>query len=268
MSDSRFSGRVVLVTGGGSGIGRVMAMRFAAEGAAVVVVDIAGEKAEEVVREIVGAGGKAIAVRADVSVAADVAAMRAAAEAAFEHLDVLVNNAAIDGGDDLLVIDEATWDRDLTVCLKSVFLCSKELLPGMIERRRGVIVNIASVNGLAYFANEGYSAAKAGMISLTRSIAVRYGRHGIRCVAIAPGTIRTPIWQHKVDKEPEVFERLTRWYPLRRVGEPEDVASAALFLASDEASWITGSVVQVDGGLLAGNAQMARELVADFAEED
>jgi meso-butanediol dehydrogenase/(S,S)-butanediol dehydrogenase/diacetyl reductase len=265
MSDTRFSGRAVLVTGGGSGIGRVMAMRFAAEGAAVVVVDIVGEKAEEVVRE---AGGKAIAFRADVSVAADVAAMRAAAEASFEHLDVLVNNAAIDGGDDVLVIDEATWDRDLTVCLKSVFLCSKELLPGMIERRRGVIVNIASVNGLAYFANEAYSAAKAGMISLTRSIAVRYGRHGIRCVAIAPGTIRTPIWQHKIDKEPQVLERLTRWYPLRRVGEPEDVASTALFLASDEASWITGTVVTVDGGLLAGNAQMARELVADFGEED
>jgi NAD(P)-dependent dehydrogenase (short-subunit alcohol dehydrogenase family) len=160
------------------------------------------------------------------------------------------------------------WDRDLAVCLKSVFLCSKELLPGMIERKGGVIVNIASVNGLAYFANEGYSAAKAGMISLTRSIAVRYGRHGIRCVAIAPGTIRTPIWQEKLDKEPEVFERLTRWYPLRRVGEPEDVAGTAVFLASDDASWITGTVVTVDGGLLAGNELMARELLADFGELD
>jgi NAD(P)-dependent dehydrogenase (short-subunit alcohol dehydrogenase family) len=268
MSERRFSGRAVLVTGGGSGIGRVMAMRFAAEGAAVVVADIVAEKAEEVMREIVEAGGKAIAVRADVSVAADVAAMRAAAEAAFEHLDVLVNNAAIEGGDDVLRIDEATWDRDLAVCLKSVFLCSKEVLPGMIARRSGVIVNIASVNGLAYFANESYSAAKAGVISLTRSIAVRYGHEGIRCVAIAPGTVRTPIWQEREQKASDVFERLTKWYPLGRVGEPEDVASTALFLASDEASWITGTVVRVDGGLLAGNAQMARELVADFDEED
>src|SRR5262249_29237917 len=154
-----------------------------------------------------------------------------AAEEAFGPVEILVNNAAIDGGDDLLAIDEATWDRDLAVCLKSAFLCSKELLPGMIERRRGVIVNIASVNGLAYFANEAYSAAKAGMLSLTRSIAVRYGRHGIRCVAIAPGTIRTPIWQERLDKVPEVFDRLTRWYPLGRVGEPEDIASTALFLA-------------------------------------
>jgi NAD(P)-dependent dehydrogenase (short-subunit alcohol dehydrogenase family) len=268
MTAMRFSDRTVLVTGGGSGIGRVMANRFAAEGAAVVVADIVAAKSEEVADEISAAGGRAIATRADVSVPADVAAMREAAEDAFGRIDVLVNNAAIEGGDDILVIDEATWDRDLAVCLKSVFLCSKEVLPGMIARHSGVIVNIASVNGLAYFANEGYSAAKAGVISLTRSIAVRYGREGIRCVAIAPGTIRTPIWQERQEKEPDVFRRLTKWYPLRRVGEPGDVASAALFLASDEASWITGTVVRVDGGLLAGNERMARELVADFDEED
>jgi meso-butanediol dehydrogenase/(S,S)-butanediol dehydrogenase/diacetyl reductase len=268
MSAMRFSDRTVLITGGGSGIGRVMANRFAAEGGAVVVADIVAAKAEEVADEISAAGGRAIGTRADVSVPADVAAMRGTAEDAFGRIDILVNNAAIEGGDDILVIDEATWDRDLAVCLKSVFLCSKEVLPGMIARRSGVIVNIASVNGLAYFANEGYSAAKAGVISLTRSIAVRYGREGIRCVAIAPGTIRTPIWQQRQEKEPDVFRRLTKWYPLRRVGEPADVASAALFLASDDASWITGTVVRVDGGLLAGNERMARELVADFDEED
>src|SRR5207248_763744 len=128
----------------------------------------------------------------------------------------LVNNAAIAGGDDILEIDETTWDRDLAVCLKSVFLCSKQMLPGMIARRRGVIVNIASVNALAYFANESYSAAKAGMVSLTRSIAARYGRDGIRCVAIAPGTIRTPVWRERAAEDPDVFERLAKWYPLGR----------------------------------------------------
>jgi meso-butanediol dehydrogenase/(S,S)-butanediol dehydrogenase/diacetyl reductase len=268
VTSERLAGRTAVVTGGASGIGRVIASRFAAEGAAVVVADIDIEKAEEAEQDIVRAGGKALAARADVSIAADVAAMRLAAEEAFEHVDILVNNAAIEGGDDLLAIDESTWDRDLAVCLKSVFLCSKEMLPEMIERRHGVIVNIASVNGLAYFANEGYSAAKAGVISLTKSVAVRYGHQGIRCVAIAPGTIRTPIWQQRLDKEPAVFERLTKWYPLRRIGEPEDVASTALFLASDEASWITGTVVTVDGGLLAGNERMARELVAAFDEEE
>jgi len=258
----------VIVTGGGSGIGRVMARGFAAEDAAVVVVDIDPGKAAEVAGEIAQAGGRAVAVHADVSIAADVAAMCSAAADAFRHVDVLVNNAAIEGGDDILRMDETTWERDLAVCLKSVFLCSKEVLPGMIARRRGVIVNIASVNALAYFANEGYSAAKAGMISLTRSIAVRYGNEGIRCVAIAPGSIRTPAWRDREEKDAEVFERLAKWYPLGRVGDPEDVASAALFLASDEASWITGSVLRVDGGLLAGNARMARELVAADDESD
>ncbi len=256
------------MTGGGSGIGRVMAKRFADEGAAVVVADIVAEKADEVAREITEAAGEAIGTPVDVSVPAEVAAMHAAAEDAFGRVDVLVNNAAIEGGDDILLIDEATWDRDLAVCLKSVFLCSKQVLPGMIERRSGVIVNIASVNGLAYFANEGYSAAKAGVISLTRSIAVRYGRHGIRCVAIAPGTIRTPIWRQRQEKEPPIFERLAKWYPIGRVGEAEDVAGTALFLASDDASWITGTVVRVDGGLLAGNERMARELLAEFDEDE
>ena len=256
---TRFDGASVLVTGGGSGIGRAISRRFAADGASVLVADIAGERAEEVAREIGGA-----AVQADVTVAADVARM----VAAVDRVDVLVNNAGGGMADDVLEIDEEEWDKDVALNVKSAFLCSKAVLPGMIERGGGVIVNIASVNGLAFFANEPYSAAKAGLISLTYSMATRYGRHGIRAVAVAPGTIRTPIWQERVDKEPEIFERLVRWYPLRRVGEPEDVAAAAAFLASDDAAWITGTVLRVDGGLLAGNERMARELVADFSEEE
>jgi len=263
----RLAGRTAIVTGGGSGIGRVIARRFAEEGAAVVVADWVAEKAQEVAAEIEASGGQALATHTDVSRPGDVAAMRAAAVSAFGAVEVLVNNAAIDGGDDVLQIDEETWDRDLAIVLKSAFLCAKEVLPGMVARGRGVIVNIASVNGIAYFANEAYSAAKAGMINLTQSIAVRYGARGVRCVAIAPGTIRTPIWQERVDREPQIFERLKEWYPLGRVGEPEDIANAALFLASDEASWITGTVLRVDGGLLAGSARMARELVGDFGEE-
>jgi len=256
---TRFDGASVLVTGGGSGIGRAICRRFASDGASVLVADIVGERGEEVAELIGGA-----AVQGDVTVAADVARM----VAAVGRVDVLVNNAGGGMADDVLEIDEEAWDQDIALNLKSAFLCSRAVLPGMIERGGGVIVNIASVNGLAFFANEPYSAAKAGLISLTRSMATRYGRQGIRAVAIAPATIRTPLWQERVDKEPAIFERLMRWYPLRRVGEPEDVAAAAAFLASDDASWITGEVLRVDGGLLAGNAQMARELVANFSPED
>jgi meso-butanediol dehydrogenase/(S,S)-butanediol dehydrogenase/diacetyl reductase len=255
---TRFDNLSVLVTGGGSGIGRAICRRFASEGASVLVADIVGESAEEVA-DLVGG----VAVQGDVTVAADVARIVAAGN----RIDVLVNNAGGGMADDILEIDEEAWEQDIALNLKSAFLCSKAVLPGMIERGGGVIVNIASVNGLAFFANEPYSAAKAGLISLTRSVATRYGRHGIRAVAIAPGTIRTPLWQERIDKEPAIFERLMRWYPLRRVGEPEDVAAAATFLASDDASWITGEVLRVDGGLLAGNERMARELVADFSDD-
>jgi meso-butanediol dehydrogenase/(S,S)-butanediol dehydrogenase/diacetyl reductase len=264
---SRFAGKVVIITGSGSGIGRVMAQRFAAEGANVAVVDWHADRADETAREVSQAGGKAAAIRADVSAGAEVDSMVAEVVSRLGPVDVLINNAAIADGDDVLQIDEPTWERDVDVVLKSVFLCSKAVLPSMIERHAGVIVNITSVNGLSALGNEAYSAAKAGVINLTQGIAVRYGHHGIRCNAIAPGTIRTPIWQERVDRDPVVFQRLVKWYPLGRVGEPEDIANAAMFLASDDASWITGTVLTVDGGLLAGNYRMTRELLTEAKDE-
>ena len=264
---SRFQDKVVIITGAGSGIGRVMAHRFAGEGARVAVVDWHQDRAEAVAGEIGKDGGKCSAIRCDVSTGSEVASMVAEVESKLGAVDVLVNNAAIADGDDVLEIDEPTWEKDVSVVLKSVFLCSKAVLPSMISRSRGVIVNITSVNGMSALGNEAYSAAKAGVINLTQGIAVRYGHHGIRCNAIAPGTIRTPIWQERVDRDPVVFQRLVKWYPLGRVGEPEDVASAAMFLASDEASWITGTVLRVDGGLLAGSHRMTRELLTEAAGE-
>ena len=259
----RYAGRTIIVTGGGSGIGRVIAGRFAAEGGAVVVADIVENRAEATAAEVAAAGGQAVAITADATLASEVEAMVRTAEETLGGVDVLVNNAYSCQGDDVLSMDEDTWDADVTGVLKSAFLCSKRALPGMIERGRGVIVNIASVNALTYVGNEAYSAGKAGMINLTQSIAVRYGRHGIRAVAIAPGSIATPAWQERVGKDPDIFGRLVKWYPLGRVGTPEDVAAAALFLASDDASWITGTVLRVDGGLLAGNDIMTRELLAE-----
>jgi meso-butanediol dehydrogenase / (S,S)-butanediol dehydrogenase / diacetyl reductase len=264
----RFEDRVVIVTGSGSGIGRVMANRFAAEGASVVVVDWKGDLADAAADEIRGLGGKVLPITGDVSARKDVERIAATARDSFGRIDVLVNNAAIADGDDILMIDEPTWNRDVDVVLKGAFLCIKAVLPGMIERRGGVIVNIVSVNAFSALGNEAYSAAKAGLVNLTKGVAVRYGRFGIRCTAIAPGTIRTPIWQERVDRDPEVFRRLVKWYPLGRLGEPEDIANAALFLASDDASWITGSVLTVDGGLMAGNYPMTRELLAQAAGED
>jgi NAD(P)-dependent dehydrogenase (short-subunit alcohol dehydrogenase family) len=264
----RFEDRVVAITGGGSGIGRVMAERFAAEGARVVVADVVGERAAEAASAIEAGGGRAAGVQADVTVAADVDRMVGAAEERFGPVDVLVNNAYSCEGDNVALMEEQTWERDLRGVVTSAFLCSQRVLRSMINRRTGVIVNIASVNGLAYVGNEAYSAGKAAMINLTQSIAVRYGHYGVRCVAIAPGSIATTAWQERVEREPDVFERLVKWYPLRRVGTPDDVASAALFLASDEASWITGTVLRVDGGLLAGNEIFTNELLVESRDQE
>jgi len=264
----RFHDRVVIVTGAGSGIGRVIAQRFAGEGAKVAVVDWLPDRADAVTAEIASAGGTALSVHADVSSRPDVDAMVESVASELGPVDVLVNNAAIAEGDAVLQMDEATWDRDVAVVLRSVFLCCKAVLPSMIERHRGAIVNISSVNAMTALGNEAYSAAKAGMHNLTQGVAVRYGAHGIRCNAIAPGTIRTPIWQSRIDRDPVVFQRLIKWYPLGRVGEPEDIANAAMFLASDDASWITGAVLPVDGGLLAGNYLMTRELLAEAGNEE
>ena len=248
MSGPLLDGRVVLVTGGGSGIGRAIAGRCAAEGAAVVIGDRDSAGAGESRRQIEAAGGRALAIEMDVTRAVDTQRVCDATVQAFGSLDVLVNNAAVGGGDDILATDEDEWDRVVAIVLKSVFLCSRAALPRMLEQGRGAIVNIASVNGLTGLGEEAYSAAKAGVINLTQNLAVRYGSRGVRTNVICPGTVRTPIWGARVARQPDVFDRLGEWYPVGRVGEPSDIASAAVFLASDEAAFATGAHFFVDGG--------------------
>lgn len=257
----RLQDRVAIVTGAGSGIGQAIATLFAREGAKVVVADRATARAEETVQQIEAAGGQGLAVTVDVTDQAAVNQMAALATERFGGVNLLVNNAAISQGDDILTFDEATWDLNLAVVLKSVYLCSKAVLPSMLEQKRGAIVNISSVNGLTGLGEEAYSAAKAGVINLTRNMALKYGQHNVRVNVICPGTIRTPIWQARAAQDPNIFDRLARWYPMGRVGLPEDIAKAALFLASDDAAWITGTTLNVDGGLMAGSYGMTRSLV-------
>lgn len=257
----RFENQVAVITGGGGGLGRALAHRFAREGARVVVADIDVEAARQTVGEVSEAGGQAIATHTDITFKPDVRAMLEAALTAFGNVDILVNNAKISSDESLHRLDEAGWAMNVDVILKGAFLCTQAVLPGMMERGAGVIVNIGSVNAFGYYGNEAYSAAKAGLVSLTKSVAVRHGRDGVRCNMVAPGSMYSPVWARREQRNPGVMERVTRWYPLGRVGTPEDVSNAVLFLTSDEASWITGAVLPVDGGLMAGNLLMAEEIM-------
>jgi NAD(P)-dependent dehydrogenase (short-subunit alcohol dehydrogenase family) len=241
----RFEGRVALVTAGAQGIGAAIARRIAAEGGSVIVTDLQDDKVAEVAAEI---GDRALPVRVDVTSRADIDAAVAAGVERFGRLDVLVNNA---GGCIINSLPEQTtvedWHRQLDLTLVGAAQCIQAALPHLIETR-GNVVTISSVNGLAAFGNVEYAAAKAGQVAMTQNFAARYGTSGVRFNVVAPGTVRTPNW----DSQPGTLERFAKMYPLGRVGEPEDIAAAVAFLASDDAAWITGHTLPVEGGVLTG----------------
>jgi meso-butanediol dehydrogenase/(S,S)-butanediol dehydrogenase/diacetyl reductase len=259
----RFSGRTVVVTGSGSGIGAETARRFAAEGANAVIADINMDAATRVAASIKGS----LALEVDVTSRDALHSMVGVVTERFGGIDILVNNAMSCSEAPFLKLTPDEVKRDFEVTVMGPFFASQEVIPGMIERGKGVILNMSSVNGISYFGNEAYSAAKAGLQSLTKSIAVLFGADGIRCNAVAPGSVATEYWEHRKQEDPLVLEKAARWYPLGRIGTPTDIADALLFLASDAASWITGIVLPVEGGVLSGNLAMAREIVPAQREE-
>jgi len=248
----RLQGKVALITGGGSGMGRASCRLFAREGARVAVVDRLAEAGEDTVALIEDEGGDAVFVEADVSAATDVERMVAATVDRYGRLDVLFNNAGVEGPSvDLLDYGEDDWARVIAVNLTAVYRAMRAAIPHMISQGGGVILSTASVAGLVGLArSSAYSAAKAGVIGLTRTVALEYGPHNIRVNCICPGFIATPMLDRVLGDRPEsVLHRLA---PLRRVGTADDIAAAALYLASDEASYVTGVPFMVDGGYSAG----------------
>jgi NAD(P)-dependent dehydrogenase (short-subunit alcohol dehydrogenase family) len=259
----RLSGKVAIVTGAGSGLGRASALRFASEGAAVLCADIDAASAAQVAAEIMTNKGTARSLRVDVTRSADTEQMAAFAVQELGRIDVLFANAGIAGVGSITSTTEQTWERVLAVNLTGVWLTNKAVVPVMESQGSGSIINQASVSGLVGFSGIlPYAAAKAGVIGLTRQAAVEYGSKNIRFNAICPGTVVTPLVTRTYEERggiamgagqtvEEALQANAKRYPLQRLGTVEDVASMALYLASDEAQWVTGAVFTVDGGYTA-----------------
>ncbi len=238
---------MALVTGAAQGIGKAVALLLAQNGADIVVSDINLEKAEETAKEVQTLGRKALAIKVDVAKLDDVEKMVGAIWARFGQVDILVNNAGIARDKLILRMTEEDWDAVLNINLKGTFNCTKAVVRHMSKQRSGKIVNIASVVGEMGNAGQGnYAASKAGVIGFTKTIAREFAQRGINVNAIAPGYIETPMTDALPDKAKEELKRLI---PMDRLGKPEDVAEAVLFLVSEASSYITGQVLNVNGGI-------------------
>jgi Dehydrogenases with different specificities (related to short-chain alcohol dehydrogenases) len=250
----RLANKVALITGAGSGIGRQSALLFAQEGAKVVVVDVNGPSGEETVEQIRAGGGDAHFVHADVSRAVDVKRMIEIAERTYGRLDVLFNNAGIFHPEDgsILETEEAIWDRVMEVNLKGVFLGCKFGIPALLRAGGGSIINTASFVALmgAAVPQIAYTASKGGVLSMTREIAVEFARQNIRANAICPGPVETPLLAELL-ADPARRERRLVHIPMGRFARADEIARAALFLASDESSYVNGATFVVDGGITA-----------------
>lgn len=248
----RLEGKVALVTGAGSGIGRATALAFGREGARVLVSDVNAQGGEETVRMIQEGGGEALFAKADVRKAAEVEAMVARAVEAWGRLDCAFNNAGIaEARASVVDLEEEDWQRTMEIDLKGVWLCMKYEIPHMLRQGGGAIVNTASVVGLvAAKYQPAYVAAKHGVIGLTRAAALEYAEQGVRINAVCPGAVRTPALEWYIGGDPRVEGLLVSQHPIGRLGQPEEIAQAVVFLCSDAASFITGHALVVDGGMV------------------
>ena len=247
----RFEGKVALVTGAGSGIGRATAIAFAGENAKVVVADIAVADGEQTVRLIKESGGEAVFVKTDVSRESEVESLIKTTMDTYGRLDCAHNNAGINGDlDSVTTCTEENWDRVMNINVKGVWLCLKYEIPRMKKQGGGAIVNTSSTSGLVGAPGApAYTASKHGVAGLTRTAALECAKTGIRVNAVCPGTCRTPFMQRLIDAGLEDY--ITGLVPVGRLGEPEETANTVLWLCSDEASFITGAMITVDGGLTA-----------------
>ncbi len=258
MRSHRFSDKVAIVTGGGSGFGKAFCQALAAEGASVVCVDIRKERAEETANIIADSGGRAMAVETDVSSSKDVEMMVSEAIRKFRHIDILINNAGVTYRFDLLDTTEEQWDHVLDVDLKGLFLVTKAVVPHMIKQQYGKIVNISSICGVTGVISTAYTAAKAGVIGLTRKLCQEFLSHNIYVNCIAPGFIATPLNEafRKTAMGKAIDAKIPGGY-----GKIENIVPPVLFLCSSEADYISGQCIAVDGGLTA-----THDLISEFRQ--
>jgi NAD(P)-dependent dehydrogenase (short-subunit alcohol dehydrogenase family) len=258
MAYEELVGRRIIITGGGRGIGKELAVQAAAAKMRVAIVEVIAEDLAATEKELKVMGADVKGYLCDLTAESEIINTFAEIEKDFGGVDVLVNNAMFHDNADLLHTSVEIWERTMAVNLRAPFLTIRSVLPAMIKAGSGNIINIGTVNAKMMIGSDAYSASKAGVHALTRTVAVRYGESGIRCNTLVPGTTATPGWKERVVRKPKIFDDLKPWYPLGRVGEPADMAAAMLFLASDQSKWMSGSELVVDGGLLAGFAPMYR----------
>ena len=249
----RLEGKRALITGAGGGIGRALVRAFRAAGASVNGADL----------EVGAMDGLELAERLafDLTDADAVEKAIAGLESAGIGPDILVSNAGFTRGETLDRVDREVWEKEIAINLTGAFNIASPVIESMARRGGGAIVFIASVNAISHYGNPAYSAAKAGLVAYAKAVAVERGANGVRANVVCPGSVRTPAWDHRLEKSPELLSRVTPHYPLGRMVTPEEVAYAALFLASDAASGITGAVLPVDAGLTAGNLRFVNDVI-------